>query len=328
MARTTEVTIEPLTRIEGHMGVHAQADLEGKKYTEAHCYATMFRGLEDILKGREPADAIWLAQRSCGVCPTPHATAAVLAVDMAYGAPPPPLAIGLRDLATMGEEVYDGALGLRHPGGSGLLRGHLRQGQSRGPGEGQPYQGPARGYARLYHRRRHDASPEPHKRKLLAQVPRGGQDRARYCQHHLRQAPAPEQLCPGGIARTVTISDIEAIYILFGKEVAFTKELTAFFDDLIDFLSTTGLEKVGVLPLNFLSYGVYDDPLSYNARYADMSTWGAKRWVTPGIVINGKLITNDLVEINVGVQETVTHSYYEDTEARRVPERPPGQPAD
>jgi hydrogenase large subunit len=71
MAKSTELNIEPLTRIEGHMGVHARADLETKKYTDAHVYATMFRGLEDILIGREPADAIWLAQRSCGVCPTP-----------------------------------------------------------------------------------------------------------------------------------------------------------------------------------------------------------------------------------------------------------------
>ena len=67
---TTEINIEPLTRIEGHMGIHAEADLEAGRYVDAHCYATMFRGLEEILKGREPADAIWLTQRTCGVCPT------------------------------------------------------------------------------------------------------------------------------------------------------------------------------------------------------------------------------------------------------------------
>ena len=97
--KTTEISIEPLTRIEGHMGIHAEADLEAGKYVDAHCYATMFRGLEEILKGREPADAIWLTQRTCGVCPTPHATASVMAVDMAYNAPPPPFAIGIRNRA-------------------------------------------------------------------------------------------------------------------------------------------------------------------------------------------------------------------------------------
>ena len=111
MAKTTTIDIEPLTRIEGHMGINAEADLEAGKYVDAHCYATMFRGLEEILKDREPADAIWLTQRTCGVCPTPHATASVLAVDMAYGAPPPPFAIGIRNLTEMAEEVYDGALG-------------------------------------------------------------------------------------------------------------------------------------------------------------------------------------------------------------------------
>ena len=50
MAKSTELNIEPLTRIEGHMGVNAKADLDTKKYTDAHVYATMFRGLEDTGK--------------------------------------------------------------------------------------------------------------------------------------------------------------------------------------------------------------------------------------------------------------------------------------
>jgi len=108
--------------------------------------------------------------------------------------------------------------------------------------------------------------------------------------------------------------------------VAFTKELVPVFDDLIDFLATNGLDKVGEFPFNFISYGAYEDPAAYNAKYADMSKWAEKRWVTPGIVINGKLITNDLVEINVGVQETVTHSYYNDTVKADFAKDPNGNP--
>lgn len=63
MAKTTAVNIEPMTHIEGHLGVHAEADMEARKYVDAHCYATMFRGLEKILVRREPADAIWITQR-------------------------------------------------------------------------------------------------------------------------------------------------------------------------------------------------------------------------------------------------------------------------
>jgi len=84
-----DVFIAPMTRIEGHLDIHARVDLKAKKYIEAHSYCTMFSGFEVILKGREPADAIWITQRICGVCPVPHATAAAEAVEMAYQAPPP-----------------------------------------------------------------------------------------------------------------------------------------------------------------------------------------------------------------------------------------------
>ena len=105
-----DITIEPMSRIEGHLGVHAQADLDGKVYTDAHSFGTMFRGWEIILKGREPADAIWITQRTCGVCPTPHGIASAMAVDMAYQAPPPPMGIALRNLIQGAEQLYDSPL--------------------------------------------------------------------------------------------------------------------------------------------------------------------------------------------------------------------------
>ena len=106
-----DITIEPVTRLEGHLGVHATADLDEKTYTDARSFGTMFRGWEIILKGREPADAIWITQRTCGVCPTPHGIAAAMTVDMAYQAPPPPMGIAVRNLILGAEQLYDSALG-------------------------------------------------------------------------------------------------------------------------------------------------------------------------------------------------------------------------
>ena len=51
---TKEITIEPMSRIEGHLGVQAVADLEKRVYVDAHSFGTMFRGWEIILKNREP----------------------------------------------------------------------------------------------------------------------------------------------------------------------------------------------------------------------------------------------------------------------------------
>ena len=56
-----KIAIDPITRIEGHLRIEAQVD--GGKVTEAWSSSTMFRGLELILKGRDPRDAWLMAQR-------------------------------------------------------------------------------------------------------------------------------------------------------------------------------------------------------------------------------------------------------------------------
>lgn len=80
---STTITIDPVTRIEGHLRVDAVVDDGLVK--EANCSGTLFRGFEIFLKGRDPVDAARLTQRVCGVCPTAHATASALALDEALG---------------------------------------------------------------------------------------------------------------------------------------------------------------------------------------------------------------------------------------------------
>lgn len=60
-----KIVIDPITRIEGHLRIEAQID--GGKVTEAWSSSTMWRGLEIILKGRDPRDVWLMAQRICGV---------------------------------------------------------------------------------------------------------------------------------------------------------------------------------------------------------------------------------------------------------------------
>jgi hydrogenase large subunit len=326
MAKTTELNIEPLTRIEGHMGVHAKADLEVGKYTDAHCYATMFRGLEDIIKGREPADAIWLSQRSCGVCPMPHATASVLAVDMAYGAPPPPMGIAIRNLAAMAEEVYDGALGcgiLEGPDYSEAIVSKANPEIMALANKTAAPRAAVHGYATIGDIMR---SLNPISGSMWLKCLNASKIGLGMASNMGAKHPHLNNFIPGGVARTIEITDLEAFYAGLAKEIAFTKELVPIFDDLIDFLSANGLDKVGIFPLNMLSWGMYDDPYAYDAKYANMSKWAEKRALPPGIIIDGKLVTSDLVEMQVGVQETVTHSYYDDTAKVEFPKDSLGNP--
>jgi ferredoxin hydrogenase large subunit/hydrogenase large subunit len=81
------ITLSPVTRIEGHLGV--KVDIEAGRVARAYVAGEMFRGFEVILRGRDPLDAQHITQRICGVCPVEHGVASVLAQDMAYKVAPP-----------------------------------------------------------------------------------------------------------------------------------------------------------------------------------------------------------------------------------------------
>ena len=91
------IVIDPLTRIEGHLRVEALMGEDGR-LSEAFSTGTMWRGLEVILKGRDPRDAWAFAERICGVCTGVHALAAVRAVEDAIGIQIPKNAVLARNL--------------------------------------------------------------------------------------------------------------------------------------------------------------------------------------------------------------------------------------
>ncbi len=81
---TGPVIVDPLTRIEGHLKI--EVEVENGKVSNVWSSSQLFRGLEIILKGRDPRDAQHFTQRSCGVCTYVHALASTRAVDNAVGA--------------------------------------------------------------------------------------------------------------------------------------------------------------------------------------------------------------------------------------------------
>jgi len=78
------IVVDPITRIEGHLRVEVIVD-ENNKVTEAYTSATLWRGLENILKGRDPRDAGLFIQRICGVCTYSHYKAGIVAAEDALG---------------------------------------------------------------------------------------------------------------------------------------------------------------------------------------------------------------------------------------------------
>ncbi|MFP4646851.1 MAG: nickel-dependent hydrogenase large subunit [Candidatus Bipolaricaulota bacterium] len=76
------VNIDPVTRVEGHLSI--EVEIEGNLIRSARSSGTLFRGLEEMLNGRDPRDASRITQRVCGVCPAAHAVASALALDDAF----------------------------------------------------------------------------------------------------------------------------------------------------------------------------------------------------------------------------------------------------
>jgi [NiFe] hydrogenase large subunit/hydrogenase large subunit len=108
----THVVVDPVTRIEGHLRIEAEVD--GGSVRDAWSSSTMFRGVELILKGRDPRDAWAFTQRICGVCTTVHAIASIRAVENAIGATPPPNARVLRNLIIAAQCVQDHVIHFYH----------------------------------------------------------------------------------------------------------------------------------------------------------------------------------------------------------------------
>ncbi|HEX2330322.1 MAG TPA: nickel-dependent hydrogenase large subunit [Candidatus Angelobacter sp.] len=103
MAR--RITIDPITRIEGHLRIDVEVDNNAVSNAWASC--TMWRGIERILEGRDPRDAWLFTQRFCGVCTTVHAMASVRAVEDALKLEVPRNAQYIRNLILIGHALHD-----------------------------------------------------------------------------------------------------------------------------------------------------------------------------------------------------------------------------
>ncbi len=108
----TRIVVDPVTRIEGHLRI--EANLEGGKILDAWSCGTMFRGIELVLKGRDPREAWIWAQRICGVCTVVHALAAVRAVENALQIEVPENARVVRNLIAGAQMIHDHVVHFYH----------------------------------------------------------------------------------------------------------------------------------------------------------------------------------------------------------------------
>ena len=106
------IVVDPITRIEGHLRI--EAEIKDGKIVDAFSSSTMVRGIEQIVKGRDPRDVWAFVQRTCGVCTTVHALASVRSVEDALGIAVPPNAEMVRNIMEGALYMHDHAVHFYH----------------------------------------------------------------------------------------------------------------------------------------------------------------------------------------------------------------------
>jgi hydrogenase large subunit len=107
------LVVDPITRIEGHLRIEAALN-DQNVITEAYSSGTMVRGLEIILKDRDPREAWAFTQRACGVCTTVHAFASIRSVEDALGILIPKAANLIRNMMIAQQYVHDHVMHFYH----------------------------------------------------------------------------------------------------------------------------------------------------------------------------------------------------------------------
>jgi hydrogenase large subunit len=142
----------------------------------------------------------------------------------------------------------------------------------------------------------------------------------------------PSTLYPGGVGTVATVQLFTDYLSRLMRYVEFMKRVVPMHDDLFDFFyeAMPGYEQVGQRRVLLGCWGAFNDPDHCNFEYKDMSSWGRKMFVSPGVIVDGKLVTNDLVDINLGIRILLGSSFYEDWEDQEtfVQRDPLGNPVD
>ena len=313
------VDYDPVTRVAGALAFHSVVDLQTKKVISTNSMATLFRGYEIILKGRSPLDAAYISSRACGVCGGVHATVSALAIEMALDIKPPPLAIVMRNILLAVEYLYD------HPLHLFLLSGPDYSEQLVNETNPEIVEKATTTAAK---------NSKLHGYKMMIDImkdlnPLTGKlyIEALEMTRVAREAyvliggkyPHPQSVIPGGLSVTINISVLNELYHRLIKFFDYGQKTVALWDDVFDFFLECNPDyaKLGARPATMIETGVWDHPDYYDASYKNCETWGNARWSTPGVLIDGELVTTNLKQINVGLEEFVEHSFYEKWDGHR-----------
>jgi hydrogenase large subunit len=330
--RLVEMNWDPITRIVGSLGIYTKIDFENRQVAECHSTSSIFRGYSIFMKGKDPRDAHFITSRICGICGDNHATCACYAQNMAFGVRPPDMGEWIVNLGEAAEYMFDHNLYQDNLVGVDFCEQMVKE---TNPG--------------VLAKAEKTLSPNAnlHGYKTIADIMRAlnpftgtfyretlqmsRMTREMFCLMEGRHVH-PSTLYPGGVGTVPTVQLFTDYMVRLMKYVEFMKKVVPLHDDLFDFFyeALPGYEKVGQRRILLGCWGSFQDPEVCDYEYKNMNKWGKAMYVTPGVVVDGELVTTNLVDINLGIRILLGSSYYDswENEEMFVTHDPLGNPVD
>ncbi|MFJ8612643.1 nickel-dependent hydrogenase large subunit [Streptomyces sp. NPDC093675] len=313
-AQIVDMSWDPITRIVGNLGIYTKIDFANREVAECHSTSSLFRGYSVFMRGKDPRDAGFITSRICGICGDNHTTCSNYAQQMAYGVKPPMLADTIVNLGEAAEYIFDHTIFqdnlvfvdfceamVKSTNPSVLARAERTEARN----------GAIHGYKTIADIMRAFNPFEGEVYKEALKVSRI--TREMFCLMEGRHVH-PSTLYPGGVGTMPEPTTFTDYLSRLVRVIDFVKKAVAMNDDVFDFFydALPGYEEVGRRRILLGCWGAWQNPDVCDYRYETMSEWGRAMYVTPGIVVDGKLVTNDLVDINLGIRVLLGSSYYED----------------
>jgi hydrogenase large subunit len=330
--RLVEMNWDPITRIVGSLGIYTKIDFANRRVAECYSTSSIFRGYSIFMKGKDPRDSHFITSRICGICGDNHATCSCYAQNMAYGVKPPPLADWIMNLGEAAEFMFDHNIFQENLVAVDFCEKMVKETNpgvwemaTRTAARGAEHHG----YATIGEIM-HALNPiEGELYREALQVSR--MTREMFCLMEGRHVH-PSTLYPGGVGTEATVQVFTDYTARLMRYIDFLKRIVPLHDDLFDFFyeALPGYEQVGNRRILLGCWGAFQNPDFCNFEYRDMSRWGRAMFVTPGVVVDGKLATTDLVQINLGIRILLGSSFYDDWDGQEVfvTHDPLGNPVD
>ena len=300
-----EMAWDPITRIVGSLGIYTKIDFSQKKVVECHSTSSIFRGYSIFMKGKDPRDAHFITSRICGICGDNHATCSVYNQNMAYGVRPPHLGEWIINLGEAAEYMFDHNIFQENLVGVDFcakMVGETNPGVLELANRTEAPHAADHGYATIGDIMRTLNPLEGEFYREALQVSRS--TREMFCLMEGRHVH-PSTLYPGGVGTTATIQLFTDYLTRLMRYLRVHEARGAAARRPVRLLlrGHARLQEVGRRRILMGNWGAFNDPDHCDFSYSRMESWGRKMFVTPGnIVVDGKLVTTSLLDINLGLR--------------------------